>query len=110
MRGKLLTIFFETVFSSDSKYMTVHQTKGLEWKEVVVSLKPSKFDETTFENMFSDPQILAETTQEEFTRMFYVACSRAEEQPYVHLKTKSVGLEAFLGKEDFDNSFDCVTC
>lgn len=32
---------FTEVFSDNSKYMTVHQAKGLEWDKVVVSLLPS---------------------------------------------------------------------
>lgn len=79
---------FTEVFSGGSKYMTVHQAKGLEWKSVVVSLKPnprSNMDNITLERMFSNPQLLAEDSAQEFTRMYYVACSRAKEDLYIHL-------------------------
>ncbi len=32
---------FTEVFSENSKYMTVHQAKGLEWDKVIVSVTPS---------------------------------------------------------------------
>jgi DNA helicase-2/ATP-dependent DNA helicase PcrA len=74
------------VFSKDSKYMTVHQAKGLEWKKVIVSVTPSsRNDKTTLLALFSNPKILQETPQDEFTRMYYVACSRATEELYIHL-------------------------
>jgi DNA helicase-2/ATP-dependent DNA helicase PcrA len=66
--------------------MTVRQAKGLEWNKVIVSLIPNKrFDSTDLEQMYSTPQILQETPAEEFTRMYYVACSRAKEELYIHL-------------------------
>ena len=79
---------FAEVFSAGSKYMTVHQAKGLEWEKVVVSLTPNKAtnrDNTTLEAMYSNPQLLAEEASQEFTRMYYVACSRAKEDLYIHL-------------------------
>lgn len=77
---------FTQVFSKDSKYMTVHQAKGLEWRKVIVSVTPSiRNDKTTLSALFSNPKILQETPQDEFTRMYYVACSRATEELYIHL-------------------------
>ena len=35
---------FTEVFSETSKYMTVHQAKGLEWDKVIVSVTPNRFD------------------------------------------------------------------
>jgi len=105
---------FKTVFSSDSKYMTVHQAKGLEWKQVIVSLEPSqRFDGILFLEMFANPAILNETSQDEFTRMFYVACSRAEEQLYIHIRTEHSlfvvdKLKSFIGDLDFNLSFEMV--
>jgi len=78
---------FTEVFSDNSQYMTIHQAKGLEWDKVIVSAEPSlRNDKTTLLNMFSNPQLLNETPAEEFTRMYYVACSRAKEDLYIHLK------------------------
>lgn len=79
---------FTEVFSVGSKYMTVHQAKGLEWKKVVVSLTPNKAsnrDNTTLDAMYRNPCLLAEEAAQEFTRMYYVACSRAKEDLYIHL-------------------------
>lgn len=76
------------MFSAGSKYMTVHQAKGLEWKKVVVSLTPNKAsnrDNTTLDAMYNNPCLLEEEAAQEFTRMYYVACSRAEEDLYIHL-------------------------
>lgn len=109
-------ILFKNVFSNDSKYMTVHQAKGLEWKKVVVSLEPSRFDNTTFLNMFNNPKITDETAQDEFTRLFYVACSRAEEELYIHLKndmqevqTMKVKLEEYAEKNGLSNFFEFIS-
>ena len=69
--------------------MTVHQAKGREWEKVIVSLEPNSRkdrDNTTLSNMFSNPQLLNEENSEEFTRMYYVACSRAKVDLYIHLK------------------------
>lgn len=79
---------FSEVFSAGSKYMTVHQAKGREWDKVVVSLSPNKAsnkDNTTLDAMFNTPLLLAEEASQEFTRMYYVACSRAKEDLYIHL-------------------------
>lgn len=35
---------FKQVFSDDSRYMTVHQAKGLEWDKVIVSVMPGSRD------------------------------------------------------------------
>ena len=79
---------FTDVFSAESRYMTVHQAKGLEWDKVVVSLLPNpnrNRDNTTLGAMFQNPQLLNEESSQEFTRMYYVACSRAKEDLYIHL-------------------------
>ena len=78
---------FSEVFSKNSRYMTVHQAKGLEWDKVVVAVEPNKEEKKVIAlfDMYSNPQILQETTAEEFVRMYYVACSRAKEDLYIHL-------------------------
>ena len=78
---------FTEVFLEDSKYMTVHQAKGLEWDKVIVSVTPNKFDKIKLSALFSRPQLIDETPSDEFTRMYYVACSRAKEDLYIHIKT-----------------------
>lgn len=91
-------ILFKNVFSNESKYMTVHQAKGREWKKVVVSLEPTRNDKTTFINMFNNPKITKETAQDEFTRLFYVGCSRAEEELFIHLKNDPQEVETMKTK------------
>lgn len=76
---------FNEVFSENSKYMTVHQAKGLEWEKVIVSVIPNIFDKTNMVSLYSDPQLLNEHPAEEFVRMYYVACSRAKEDLYIHI-------------------------
>lgn len=79
---------FTEVFSENSKYMTVHQAKGLEWDKVVVSVTPSKKnDKTTIADLYKNPTLLAETPEDEFARMYYVACSRAKEDLYIHISS-----------------------
>jgi len=77
---------FNEVFSDDSRYMTVHQAKGLEWDKVIVSVSPTRKDKTSLENMFSSPQINKEQPSDEFTRIYYVACSRAKKDLYIHVE------------------------
>lgn len=74
---------FKDVFSKDSKYMTVHQAKGLEWQKVFVSINTTRGDSTSFVDMFKNSNILFENPSNEFTRIFYVACSRAIEELYI---------------------------
>lgn len=87
--GTVLQLFNE-VFSKDSKYMTVHQAKGLEWDKVIVGVVPSRFDCTTLNDFWSNPRILEESPSDEFTRLYYVACSRAREELYIHLPDASL--------------------
>lgn len=76
---------FTHVFSEDSKYMTVHQAKGLEWDKVIVSVTPNKFDKIKIASLYSSPCLIHENSADEFTRMYYVACSRAKEDLYIHV-------------------------
>lgn len=80
---------FSEVFSANSKYMTVHQAKGLEWKKVVVSALPTKRrDGITLSEVFESPQLIQENSADEFVRIYYVACSRAIEDLYIHITEK----------------------
>lgn len=76
---------FTEVFSPESKYMTVHQAKGLEWDKVIVSVNPNNFDKIKLPAVYSNPEILKEEAADEFVRMYYVACSRSRESLYIHL-------------------------
>lgn len=95
---------FTEVFSENSKYMTVHQAKGLEWDKVIVSVAPNKFDKIKIADLYSNPQLMNENSADEFTRMYYVACSRAKEDLYVHILDESLiselqaSINAFIDK------------
>lgn len=80
---------FKGVFSPEAKFMTVHQAKGREWKQVIVNLEPTKYDKTNFTKMFNEPDVLSLGDANEFTRLFYVACSRAKEKLYIHIKNQN---------------------
>ncbi|MGI6462803.1 MAG: UvrD-helicase domain-containing protein [Candidatus Scatomorpha sp.] len=84
---------FHEVFSENSRYMTVHQAKGLEWEKVIVSVSPNSFDKKDGANlgeMFVSPKIIDENASDEFTRLFYVACSRAMDELFIHLDDHSL--------------------
>lgn len=81
---------FTEVFSDNSKYMTVHQAKGLEWDKVVVGVKPTRNDHADLSVFWNNPQILSETSTDEFARIYYVACSRARKELYVHIEDASL--------------------
>lgn len=84
--------------------MTVHQAKGLEWDKVIVSITPNKFDKINIADLYSNPQLMNENPADEFTRMYYVACSRAKEDLYVHILDESliselqVSINAYIEK------------
>lgn len=44
----------------------------------------------SLENLFTFPEITKETTSAEFTRLFYVACSRAKNELYIHIEDNSL--------------------
>lgn len=108
---------FHEVFSENSRYMTVHQAKGLEWEKVIVSVNPNSFDKrggTNLHEMFISPEIAHENTSEEFTRLFYVACSRAMDELYIHLEDDSLytiikdSLEKFQKEKDIDINYEFI--
>jgi DNA helicase II / ATP-dependent DNA helicase PcrA len=76
---------FTEVFSEDSKYMTVHQAKGLEWDKVIVSVTPNQHDKIQIADLYANPKLINEDPANEFTRMYYVACSRSKEDLYIHI-------------------------
>ena len=65
--------------------MTANQAKGLEWDKVVVNVTPNKFDKIKIMDLYTRPQLMDENHAGEFTRIFYVACSRAREDLYIHI-------------------------
>ena len=77
---------FTEVFSEKSHYMTVHQAKGLEWGKVFVGVEPSqRMDKTNLGSVYQCSRILGDDVAAEFVRIYYVACSRAKDELYVHI-------------------------
>lgn len=104
---------FNDVFSKDSKYMTVHQAKGLEWEKVFVSINPTRNDSTTFFTMFKDSNISSENASDEFTRMFYVACSRAKEELYICIEDADTlnirqKLDEYIKENNINKFYDFI--
>lgn len=76
----LLKIHFETgkkliqdIFSENSNYITTFQAKGAEFESVFVALRPTRTEKINLIDVFSTPEII----DSEFSRILYVACSRA---------------------------------
>lgn len=104
---------FTEVFSENSKYMTVHQAKGLEWNSVIVSVNPNTSDEITLESLYNNPQLIEEKPSDEFTRMYYVACSRAKNDLYIHFPSENVekiknDLNEYLSQTSMPFDYDCL--
>lgn len=106
---------FTEVSSDNSKYMTVHQAKGLEWDKVIVSVEPGKFDEAaSIENLYSNPTLTGESQVDEFTRLYYVACSRARNDLYIHLDNERFrsliesSLTTYINKTKEDIDFEFI--
>lgn len=76
---------FNEVFTEKSKYMTVHQAKGLEWETVLVAAMPGRKDDINIAEMYASPQIIGSKVSNEFLRIYYVACSRAIKNLYIHI-------------------------
>ena len=53
-------------------------------------LHPNKHDEIEIDNIFSTPWLVDENPANEFTRMYYVACSRAKEDLYIHISNQNL--------------------
>lgn len=105
---------FTKVFSKNSKYMTVHQAKGLEWDKVIVSVAPNRFDKINLPDLYSNPKLTEENPSDEFTRLYYVACSRARNDLYIHLADKNLkpliesSLTAYTDKMDENIDFEFI--
>lgn len=95
---------FTEVFSENSKYMTVHQAKGLEWNKVIVSVNPGRSDGISITDLYANSHLISENAADEFARMYYVACSRAKEDLYIHLPDEKIvetireSIETFVTK------------
>lgn len=83
--------------------MTVHQAKGLEWEQVIISVTPNRFDKTDLTSLYTSPELIQENPAEEFVRMYYVACSRAKEDLYIHITDTSIKKAVEASIREFSN-------
>lgn len=80
------------IFVSDSRYKTIHKSKGKEYKKVLIDLKPSALSEKGIKaiDAVSNPIIYTEkdgySIVSEFIRIFYVGISRAQDELTVVLE------------------------
>ncbi|MGN7454174.1 UvrD-helicase domain-containing protein [Paenibacillus pasadenensis] len=82
------------IFSRNSKFMTIHKAKGAEFDNVLINIEPAtRLDSQacTPLNIICNPIIFKSSpdrdgnSYEEFTRIVYVAASRAKNKLYIHL-------------------------
>lgn len=113
------------LFSENSKYMTVHKSKGKEFNSVLVNLEPfsnrsSVEKEFKPEEIFTSQKPIIEnnTIYEEYLRIAYVACSRAINKLYIHIHgDESIAqkiektLDAYYGiNSDINKFYEFVYC
>ncbi len=100
---KTLKIMYEEVFTEDSKYLTIHKTKGKEYDSVLVNLVPMGEEKKWGDvlNALATPIIFHEKINDEITefiRIAYVAFSRARNDLYIHLKNTKEDIQPLLEK------------
>lgn len=100
---KTLKIMYEQVFTEDSKYLTIHKTKGKEYDSVLVNLVPVKKERSWGDilNALENPIIFHKKISDEvteFIRLAYVAFSRARNNLYIHLKNTKEDIQSLLEK------------
>lgn len=77
------------IFPDESQYITTYQAKGAEYDSVFVALKPTMFDKREGVNLvevFKNP----DTVNQEFSRILYVACSRAINKLFVYIDCSEI--------------------
>lgn len=92
---------FSEVFTENSKYLTVHQAKGLEWNRVIVATMPSRNDKIKISDLYASPQIIGDNVTNEFVRIYYVACSRAINDLYLHIPEGCTRIEIETSLNEF---------
>lgn len=102
---KTLKVMYEQVFTEDSKYLTIHKTKGKEYDSVLVNLVPVKKESAWGDilNALENPIIFHKDISDEvteFVRLAYVAFSRARNDLYIHLKNNREEIKTLLHNLD----------
>lgn len=98
------------IYTEDSKIMTIHKAKGLEFKKVIVGIEPFSRNERYINKLdvLSSPNVLPKEEDEntkkseiaEYTRIIYVGISRAINELTLYIKINE------SDKEEFKNKFD----
>ena len=86
---KTLRIMVNDIFTENSKFVTIHRTKGKEYESVFVNMEPLR-DEAELGgivNVLCDPKIIDDKMykESEFVRIAYVAFSRAINNLYIYI-------------------------
>lgn len=102
---KTLKVMYEDVFTDDSKYLTIHKTKGKEYDNVLVNLEPIREEKAwgSILNVLENPIIFSNSIDDkitEFVRIAYVAFSRARNGLYIYLKNNLSEISGLLKKLD----------
>lgn len=74
-----------SVFDDQDRDGLTKNVSSLKWDKVIVSLTPINQDEINISDVFAQPRLTAESSSNEFVRMYYVACSKAREDLYIHI-------------------------
>lgn len=106
------------IFVKESKYRTIHKSKGKEYDKVLIELKPSGLSENGINaiNAITNPIIYSNNDSKnvlsEFIRIFYVGISRAKDELIVVLegnnqdaKELDNALNKYCEKENIDEKF-----
>lgn len=102
----------EDVYSPDSKIMTIHKSKGLEFKKVIVGIEPFSRREKFIDKLDTlvNPVVIKsdvkmgsnESKTSEYTRLIYVGLSRAINELSLYIRIRPHERDKFKG--DFDKS------
>ena len=95
-----MLVMNDEVFTENSKYVTIHKTKGKEYDSVLVNLVPI-YEEKNLGGILKvleNPIIFDEKNDAatEFVRIAYVAFSRAKNNLYIHLKNTKKEIESMI--------------
>lgn len=114
-----LKIMVEQIFTQNSRYVTIHRTKGKEYNTVFVNLEPvaKEKDLINIIEALENPVIIEDESYDatEFVRIAYVAFSRAINNLYIHLKCEKEdisnmikNIDDYIEKENIEKFYDII--
>lgn len=86
----------KAVYALDTKYLEEYkravsnEAKDFETYLLVLKRFVDNHYSWNYTNIYSNPKLTNESPADEFTRMYYVACSRAKEDLFIHLPDISI--------------------